>query len=429
MKRRHARPSPIGFLPLLRSGDLLFTAMALQRQIVSGTTVDEAIVDVRGYMSRQRNLMGRNPSIAGLRVFGKEGQGTNVLLEHTLAGVYLRAMSEAAAAAWVRQSEAGRGRTMCKALGLHSWRDNNVCSAYLRSCRECIKADVSERGFAAWRLLHQVAALERCPYHGAALVQELAPPYRERKESPLWSPRLPTGIASAQARAPLPLTEGHAVYLKLWLALFNGELPNVRADQWRVLVGACANKAGGTGALQLLLERQIESWWGVSLEALAKHISLAGGASFVVEELSLRTTPKDLARRLIVYASAVQVGFLAPGDGQIEMRFTAGETLPSMPLDSGPDGALRIAVARYGLPVALGDLLLAGRSTAVTARSGGLTRQVMRRLKRSFSTELLRDLQKSKQFREDSWVASELRRRANQDRRSHVSAGRTGDFF
>jgi len=41
-------PAPIGFLPLIREGELLFNAMALQRRIVDGTTLDQAIVDVRG---------------------------------------------------------------------------------------------------------------------------------------------------------------------------------------------------------------------------------------------------------------------------------------------------------------------------------------------------------------------------------------------
>ena len=411
MTRKRARPSPIGFLPLLRPGDLLFTAMALQRQIVGGTTVDEAIVDVRGYMSRQRNSMGRNSSLAGLRIFGRQGQGTRVLLEHTLAGVYVRAMSETAAAAWVQQSEALGGRRMCKALGLRTWRGNHVCSAYLRSCRACVDADTSARGFAAWRVLHQVPALERCPFHGTVLVQELAPPFRQRKDPPLWHPRLPTGNASSEAHAPLPLTEGHAEYLKLWLELVNGELPAVRADQWRVVVGACADKVGGMSGLQLLLNHQIESSWGVSLDALAEHLSLAGGPSFIAEELLLRTTPKDIARRLVVYSSAMQLGLVVPDEGQIEIPLAVGAQLPSVPPDTTPESALRAAIAMYGLPVAVGDVLLAGWNNRATARKGGVSRITMRGFRRHLPTQLLQDLQNCKHFREDSWLACELRRR------------------
>jgi len=281
----------------------------------------------------------------------------------------------------------------------------------LRSCQACVDEDISARGFAAWKVLHQVPALERCPYHGTVLVQELAPPYRERKDPPLWHPRLPTGNASSEANAPLPLTQGHAEYLKLWPALFKGELPAVRADWWRVLIGACADKVGGTSALQLLLERQIELSWSVSLSVLAEHFSLAGGPSFVAEELLLRTTPKDIARRLVVYSSAVQLGLVVPNEGQIEMPLVAGAKLSSATPDTTPESALRAAIAMYGFPVALGDVLLAGWSNSATTRSGEISPMALRRFRRRLPTQLLQDLQNCKHFREDSWLACELRHR------------------
>lgn len=405
-------PAPIGFLPLIREGELLFNAMALQRRIVDGTTLDQAIVDVRGSLSRQRNVMGTDPAIAAWRVFGARQSDPTILLRHTLSGVYCRAMPSDVERIWLQRFGHKRYRGgMCSALGLRFWKDGVICSNCLRFCRKCVEADVEDHGFAAWKVLHQVPSIERCPIHGEVLANGLAPHHREKREPPLWPLRLPSGVAPSQLDAPLPLSEGYAQYLKLWRVLFRGELPVVRADRWRALIFVQTQAASGLQSLQGAIEDQIERSWEAPLAVLAKHLSLDGGAMFVAHELQLRTKPKDIARRLIVYSAAIALTLFTSDSDQLELNLVAKQRRDRTFGETEAERALRVAIAAHGFSIALEEVLLRGGAPKAVIRSGGTTCQKLNHFRRQLPTPLLEALVKSGRFRRLSWVRCELRRR------------------
>lgn len=410
--RRIPDPAPIGFMPLIREGELLFNAMALQRRIVDGTTLDQAIVDVRGSLSRQRNVMGTDPAIVARRVFGAGQSDPTILLRHTLSGVYCRAMPSDVERVWLQRFGHKRYRGgMCSALGLRAWKEGNICSSHLRFCGACVSADIDGRGFAAWKVLHQVTSIERCPTHGEVLANGLAPRHREKHEPPLWPLRLPSGMAPSQPDAPLPLSEGYAQYLKLWRALFRGELPAVRADRWRALIFVQTQATSSLQSLQGAIEDQIERSWEAPLAVLAKHLSLDGDATFVAHELQLRTKPKDIARRLIVYSAAMALRLFTADSDQLELNLVAKQRQDRTFGETEAERALRVAIAARGLSIKMEDALLTGGTPKAVIRSGGITCQKMNHFRRQLPTPLLEDLLRCGRFDTHSWVSCEWRLR------------------
>lgn len=406
-------PAPIGYLPLIREGELLFNAMALQRSIADSASIEQAIVDVRGSLSRQRNVMGTDPAIVVRRVFGAHQSDPTVLLRHTLSGVYCRAMPPDVERAWLQQFGHRRYRaTMCTGLGLRVW-NGQVCSNHLRSCSQCVDADLDARGFPAWKVLHQVPAIERCPIHGEVLANDLAPRHREKHEPLLWPLRLPSEMAPSPPNAPLPLSEGYAQYLKLWRAVFRGELSAVRADRWRALIVAQTQAAGGLKSLQCAIEHQIERSWEAPLAALAKHLSLEGNATFVADELQLRTKPKDIARRLILYSAAMGLGLFTADGGQLELNLVARQRRNRTLKETEAERALRLAIAGHGFSIAVEDLLLTGATLEAVVRLGGTTANTLHLFfRRKLPTVLLEALLECGRFDPHSWVSREWRLRS-----------------
>lgn len=391
---------------------MLFNAMVLQRRIVHGTSIDQAIVDVRGSLSRQRNVMGTDPAMVARRVFGACSSDPTVLLRHTLSGVFCRAMSPDAEQSWLQRFGHKRHRRpMCTGLGLRSWKDGGTCSNHLKSCRKCVDADLDERGFATWKVLHQLPSVERCPTHGDVLANELESPHRERKEPPLWPLRLPIGVAPVDRDIALPMSEGHARYLELWRELFQGELPALRADRWRGLILEQTQAASDRPSLRGALEDQIERSWEVPLAVLAEHLSLDGGAAFVARELNLRTKPKDIARRLVVYSAATALGLFTAGGDQFELNLIAKHRFDRTFGETEAERALSVAIAGHGFSIAAEDALFAGGTPAAVIRSGRTTRQALKLLRRRLPTPLLEELLRGDRFNARSWVSCELRLR------------------
>jgi hypothetical protein len=212
------------------------------------------------------------------------------------------------------------------------------------------------------------------------------------------------------------MSEGHARYLELWRKLFRGELPAVRADRWRALILEQIEAANRVQSLQGVLEDQIERSWEMPLTVLAKHLALAGGATFVADELQLRTKPKDIARRLVVYSAVVALG-LCPADGdQLDLNLVAKQQRDRPLGETDAERALRIAIAGHGFSIAAEDVLLAGGSVTAVIRSGSTTRQAVKLFRRHVPTPLLESLLQSGRFDTRSWASREWRLRTTRRR-------------
>lgn len=404
-------PRPIGFLPLIRSGDLLFNAIVLHHRLVCGIGRLDSIVDVRRTASQCFCVAGPHPARFARTVFGIEGHELEMLQQHTLVGVYARAMTPVATAEWVRRLKDKRRRNTLRPLGLRTGNWTEVCSESLRSCRRCVESDTQSQGFAAWRVLHQVPALDRCPIHGDPLVAELNPMTNAHGVRRLWPLSFPVGAASAGLRSAIPISEGYAEYLTRWPQLFRGDLPGLRADQWALLVKTIIDQSGELPSATLLLERQIVRAWDMPLATLARAISAAGGDAFVAEELSLRTQPKDVARRLVVWCAAHQLGLIGrPGD-QPNLNYGSGD-VGAVPRNESAEVQLRDAVVTRGFRIRLADALLQGESSGAASGIAGEQRSTVRRCVRGLPSDLLERLSASREWSARSWLMRELARRS-----------------
>lgn len=409
--RSTSRPTTIGFLPLLRDGDLLFTAFVLQSRMLLRASRVQVAAAVRGRRDLSFNALGPNPTEVGRRVFGVAGQDVETLTRHTLFGVYSWAMIPASCENWVRYLRDPRENHTLRLVGLPARRFVEVCSRDLRSCPACVTEDNETRGFAAWRVLHQVPALDRCPVHGDALIHELAPSRNGAGRGCLWPFLFPTGVRTGQSPEHIPLSEGYAAYLKLWPRLFRGEMTEVRADRWPELIKEIVIKLGGLDAARAALEDWIKRSWAMSLESMAKHLVMAEGSAFVAAELSLRSRPKDIARRLIILSAAAHLGLVRQGGDQFEIDYKADDPTRQSKVVNTPEARLRVKVGSSGLPIALSNALLQGETTRRAAKTAGAGVEALRLFLHNLPLHLLTELAVSGDWRSDSWLIRELRRR------------------
>lgn len=398
-------------MPFLRDGDLLFNAIVLRFQMSPGMNKAAAVADIRGHQSYSLNVLGPDPDEVARRVFGAgTGNALELLQRHTMIGIYGRAMTPESQAAWVRRLTNGRRTTALRPLGLHTNKTTEICCECLRSCPACVDSDIADQGFATWRVWHQIPAIDRCPFHGNLLAPELAPWYVNSKHARLWPLRFPTGRGIFKSILPIPMSDGYGAYLKLWPKLFFGNLPELQADRWSALVNTMVCRESDRRTLQDALERQIERTWNMGLSAVARALSLAGAESFVEEELALRTQPRDVARRLVVFTAATQLGLVDREEPQLDLQYWSSTATSRSQRRTASDD-LANAVIASGFRVALAHALVSGKTVAGAARCAGERLSTVIRFVSRLPTEMLERLEQTGGWRSTSWIVRELARR------------------
>jgi len=405
-----ATSAPIGFMPLLREGDLLFNAFVLHYRMFDGISFDETVMDVRGTHGRVLHPFGDGAELITRRVFGASTRVRDVLMRHTSLGALCRAMSPAAEAACVNSKARRRSTDVMRHLG-HGQGPNNLTVAHLRFCSTCVESDLEEQGFATWRVLHQFRPIERCPMHGATLAYET--------EAPLCTSsaclHLPGEQPAKEVGNCLPMSEGYANYLELWRLAFAGNLPVIRPEAWFKLMRLIVGKFGGIRNVQYVLERTIERTWETGISAVGEHLALCGGDDFVAAELALASRPKDLPRRFVVYAAAKHAGIATEEHEQFALD--RGQMMMSPHEQNvGPSATLYQelwdAVVPKGFPCALVDAMFENACQADAARLCGVAPLHVSSLVRSVPDTLLLKLAKhAGAVHRTSWIGRELTRR------------------
>ena len=405
-------------MPLIRHGDLIFTAIVLQR-LLKGIVPYRAVADVRGGIGGYaRNLFGHDSAGVAANVFGNRMLAKEVLAGNTLFGVYSRGMSRDAAAAWAQKLISGEPYSTSSALGITASYLDKLSSPMLRSCSACIDYDHATQGFSAWRVLHQVAALDRCPEHGLPLIDEIAPGGR-RDDPRLWPMQLP-GDSHEQARpmrrGPTPISDGYASYLKLWTRLFAGELSAVEPAPWIRLITSVVARFGVEEA-RALIEDEIVRSWGLAIEVIAERFSLVGGWSFVGQEIKLNTRAKDIARRLVLYTALDRLGFVRHEDAllsQKELPFIhrrgTDSTSHAELGQSAFENLSDLAICR-GLPLAVGKALATDVNCSNVGHDVGISDTPIYTFVKTLPTELLSNLARLHDWDPRSWLSVEIARR------------------
>lgn len=401
-------------MPLLRSGDLLFNAFVLQSRIVDGTGISQAVNDLRGTPDRTVNVFSNDAYLIGPRVFGDGDELRDILFRHTPFGVYSRGMSEEVVEDCIQAQRDGRRGDLNYRLAIGTPRADLLVTTSLRSCEKCVADDVESQGFAAWRVLHQMTGIDRCPHHGEALRTELANPRPHKPR--LWAFRLPgesrDGLPQPKA---IPLSEGYATYLELWPRLLSGELDVVRPKSWYVFISSLIADLGGVEQAREFIEGSLERSWEMRLGKIAAALFLTGNESCVAQELSFHTRPSDIARRLLIYAAAKQSGLIVEREGQIALRYDPDP--PGENLSQRAMARQRVyervwaEVMAAGYPVGLTHALFEDAGPAEVARMSGLERGQVRSFVFSLADDLLIELATLREWTERSWLRREITRR------------------
>jgi len=406
-------PSPIGFLPLLRHGDLLFTAIVLRHHTVACTRKGKATLDIRGRLSSSPTCLWSDIAEAGPRLFGSSGVQKEILLSHTILGVYARAASPDCLHHWPEEFTGGTFRRAIQQLGISPRKHRELSSFALRWCHSCVEADIESQGFAAWRVLHQIPSFDRCPYHGNSLRSGAPLSIKSDAPWPLYLPSDGVQIGEPPTHGPIPMSEGYSRYLKLWPQLLDGRLQVVTPEYWWDVVAQIIDKVGNVASAGQRLRKFIEASWGCSIDEISTRLSIEDGTSFIEDELRLRSQPIHVARRLILYSAATAMKLLGDALVQSELTFTPFQlSVASVTQPACATELLSSAVA-VGLPIASAQALLKYPGIDLAAGAARVSPGALRDFVHELPDELLSRLSaKFRELRQRSWLASELRRRA-----------------
>lgn len=294
----------IGYMPLLRAGSTLLTAAVIHRRMFQSASDASSFEAIYGGARRRRSahiLEATTPETTRW-LFGSTVSPRQVLERHTLFGAYSRTMVPHVATTLASQLIAGDGTKFRWAFRGHRGRRTPpLATAFLRSCNRCIEDDIDLQGFASWRVLHLLPSIAHCPQHGVPLRDEGKT--RETDGTPYFPLRLPgeqpsrvTGVKAMN----LPMSDGYAAYLQLWIEAFEGNLVGIAPDQWMLVMDAVVRHFGTIDHACEQLTAIIQKSWDTTLAVVADALGISDGTQFVQAELEQRVQASYVASRLVL---------------------------------------------------------------------------------------------------------------------------------
>lgn len=401
----------LGYVPHFPSGSLLFTAIAWRYLLNGAVHKINSIEEVYGHVGgRKRNLFGERIGFASIALFGGSLSPEEVLIRHTLFGVYSRTLAKHTADSWAQNLVNGRQRNGHLPVQLQrgTFRKLELTTTSLRSCRSCVEKDMDEQGFASWRILHTLPPVHHCPYHGDALITEA----EGKAGRNIWDLRLPTGVPIHPSNQHFECaSDGYAAYLRLWIDLLNGNLPVLEATSWARCMNVVAERMGSVGNAINELSNLLTMSWNRPPDRLPEVLGNHIQVDFLRLELEHRSTPNRIAQKLVILGACELHGI-------VSAKELVSEQL-TIPLGSGGKRSLRESRERLicdtllhvGFPMAIAPGLASGLSTLSVGKSSGVHRHRVQRAIDSFSESTLEELSSLGTWPVDSWLAKELARR------------------
>lgn len=400
----------LGYVPYLRPGALLFTLIVFRYFQTGRRSKERILFDVYGTIGgRKRNLFGESVATIANQIFGGSVQPKDVLLRHTLFGVYSRALSPTVSTTWSSALIAGdRSLSAQKILGVHSALSLRLVTQDLRSCTQCVAEDIDAYGFGQWRILHQIPTLLCCPEHGCPLNEEV----KGAKAGNIWPYAFPHGRISTPAdRISWTASDGHSTYLELWTELFDGKLPVLTSHAWAAYMDLVVAKIGGLTSAQTEIEAAIRRSWSTDTTSIRSTLGNHIEDDFVRAELSHYSRSIRLAQKLIILGAISTLGIAPPDASEFsQLRIDLcsklnGDCEPSL------QERLRRFLLDATIPGALAPFLLSDRNICQIARDAGVHRRHVWKTMERIPDLLLDEIASAQESSGKSWVMTELQRR------------------
>lgn len=404
----------IGYAPLLRRGDLTVNVVLFRQCVLGERSLRLAVKQTRGVKAWRMSLFGQDSTQIATHVYGDLSLAPRIAVENSLFGLYLAAMpSHTRASLLAEMGQVALADASTYRLALQN--QGHLSSRFLRSCPDCIEEDMEDRGYSAWRVVHQVPFLDHCPLHYL--------PLSEWRDFATSRPNGLVGLPSYQNRTTvtqeqtrlIAASDGYAAYLSLWRLLSSEEVPQLAIDHWSAIVGLATAQSGDVTTLTSVVDDEIERRWGIKAIGVGRLLGIEKNMS-VYDELSLNTRAGDLARRIIVFDALSSLrmtpsneDYLSQQDLPFESRSTQSCTSAQYPLLIAK---LFHAANSLGLRPSLAIALANSPEIETAMREAGSTaKSEAYRLISACSTELLEDIDKSFPAIGRNWARQALDRR------------------
>ena len=404
----------IGYAPLLRRGDLTVNAVLFRQRVLGERSLMSAVKQTRGVGTWRLSLFGQDATQIATHVYGDISLSARIAIENSLFGLYLSAMPT-----HTRDSLLGETGHVVLAeasvYGLAKCGNGRLSTSFLRSCPDCVAEDLDDRGYSAWRVVHQVPFLDHCPRHFR--------PLSEWRDFASSRPSFLVGPPCHQKRAIITYSQtrlvtasdGYATYLGLWRLISEEELPQLAIDRWCEIVGLATKRAGDVRKLTSVVKDEIERRWGLKAIAVGRLLGIGRNMS-VHDELSLSTRPGDLARRMIVFDALSSLGLTPSSEAfpaQLDLHFESRQNY----LHSSAQSPLIVAKLFHvanslGLRPSLA-IALAGSPVILSAmrEAGSTSHSSTYRIIEACSKELLEEIANSFPVGGRNWARQALERR------------------
>lgn len=405
------------FMPLLRPGDSVHTVFAFYHLMSNRVSYDGICAALQpGPRRNDKRRVERVCRAFTAAVFGDEQLTTRVLNENTLFGALSRGLSTGAQTQIARVLVAGPQSDEPQwLLGSIASRMKGSWTRAHRACSRCVEEDIDTQGFPAWRVLHEIAQVDRCVYHGCALQPDLPATGSLGKET--YYNRLPSIVLDGRWRASegdaVPRSAGCNRYLQGWLRAFRGETPVLAVDNWIQAVASAITTTGSRGELHAVLESRIVREWDGTLADVARWLRIRSGSEFLGHELAFATHPGCLAQRIVVLG-ALEAAGLITDCSRPQAEFLFGEYLPQRGLDRGDESPLHTfcrTLLDAGYPPSVVDALASGLPRARVERMVGNCGSNLYQLLSFMPDELVANLFECRDWPTDAWIRSAMRNR------------------
>lgn len=404
----------IGFMPLLRAGDDVTTAVLLYREMVD--SIEASGNALYGTHMKRRSALGVGAGKLSKTLFGNSVSPRDILERHTLFGVYATAMATSVADTLAHRLIAGEPFAFRWAFRGHRRRDI-LPLAYrtMRVCLVCVRNDVDLQGFAAWRVLHQIPAVGHCPEHGDALRDDSTGATHKSHRS--WPRKLPEenslGPITPLADT-LEMSDGYADYLKLWQEAFEQNLIGIKPDLWMLVMDAVVRHFGTISDACAAIHRAIEKSWGLPIDDVASKLRLPDGPSFVRYELEQKIQASYVASRLVICGALDLLGLSPPrkNSSPIHSYITLNEPLPfGSWISPVTQRELRRWVMDGNFPPALFRAMPKDLDVYSLAEVAQIDRIILKKFIRTMPDHLLYRMSKEQSWDHSSWLSQEIVRR------------------
>ena len=408
----------LGYMPLLRPGAALLSAVVVHHRMHLGSSNASSFAAIFGGTTRSKyrgNIVGAGAGQAAASLFGAGASARQTLEQHTLFGAYCRVMSAHMADKLAKQLIAGDGTKFRKAFRGHRRRQiPKLATENLRSCQRCIEEDVELQGFTSWRVLHMLPSIGHCPQHGAPLRQEGPDRSSSDGSSSFYLPGERPSREIEPQWTSLPMSDGYASYLKLWLEAFEGNLTGIAPESWMLVMDAVVRHFGSIAEANIQINSVIERTWRVPIADIASCLGIADGSQFVQAELEQRIHASYVASRLVIVGALDAMKLSPPrlehSPWHSPIQLSAIKPFGSW-LTPQTQTDLRNWVMDANFPPALFQKLSDDMSAKAIDRDIAIDRIIIRRFIATLPDDLLYRLSMEQSWSSSSWLAKELRRR------------------